>query len=380
MNTGNNINNASNGTGLDSYFKLFSRQKVNYTLDNASGLLDKHIALGAGATAWSLKSLFSLKTLSVMVIPAVVITFILTSFNEVTDKINPKESLSNNSVIQQVQNDVPVIFSSSDDNNNEIKATGNMHKTVAKPVVNIENSESVINDDLNNIHENGTDLLADAIYEENDYTIEYSGQEYGNMESPGTNDILNDDGRLKTLFNDYIYHNGYFVSPMFKSTKMDNQNAILAGGKIGWALNREIAVGLAGYGLTHNIKTKMQNMPGTNSNDLQLGYGGVYLEYINSSNDLIHFTLNSTFGCGGYEYANYEYSDKYGAPWGVFLLIEPEANVELNLSNNMRLGLSASYRFTDIIKNSNNYDISPGVGNPEFNGMSWGFYFKYGIF
>jgi len=63
---------------------------------------------------------------------------------------------------------------------------------------------------------------------------------------------------------------------MFKSTKMDNKNAILAGGKIGWAMNRQIAVGLTGYGLTHNISTKMHDMTSTNSNDLQLGYGGVY--------------------------------------------------------------------------------------------------------
>jgi hypothetical protein len=271
---------------------------------------------------------------------------------------------------------VPVIISTDESDNKKSK------EDIQSKFNNVETSKEP---EINKIEGNKVDsmdiALPEALFENSDYSMNFPDTQYSHIQSSELEDLGIDDVRLKTLINDYVYHHGYFISPTFKTTKLDKQSAILAGGKIGWTMNREITIGLSMNMLTQNI-TSASNIKNSENNKeyLQFGFGGIYLEYVNSSNSLVHFTFNSTFGFGGYKNANYKYETQYGTPWGIFMLIEPEANIELNLSNQLRIGMSASYRITDTFKNNNNYKLSPGIDLPELDGLAWGLYFKYGIF
>ncbi len=73
--------------------------------------------------------------------------------------------------------------------------------------------------------------------------------------------------------------------------------------------------------------------------DLELGYGGLDLEYINSSNNLIHFTVQGLVGGGGLT-TRVQYI--FGSE-AVFVL-EGGANIMLNVTPYFRMGIGGGYQ------------------------------------
>lgn len=110
------------------------------------------------------------------------------------------------------------------------------------------------------------------------------------------------------------------------------------------------------------------------------GYGGLYIEPILFPRFPIHLSFPVLFGAGGISYVSKEGSQNNNLieDSEAFLLIEPAAELELNLTSFCRFAVGASYRFPT------SFDVGLS-GTPEANaesikGMSYTISLKFGKF
>jgi len=133
---------------------------------------------------------------------------------------------------------------------------------------------------------------------------------------------------------------GGMGAPVLKFSEVAGQFALFIGGRGGWIINHTFLIGGGGYGLANDID--LDGFPPRR--DLEFGYGGLDLEYINSSNNLIHFTIQGLVGGGGLT-TRLQYFFESEA---VFVL-EGGANIMLNVTPYFRMGIGGGYRWvTDV--------------------------------
>ncbi|OGU12021.1 MAG: hypothetical protein A2X61_04265 [Ignavibacteria bacterium GWB2_35_12] len=188
-----------------------------------------------------------------------------------------------------------------------------------------------------------------------------------------------DTDESETLFgNGEITHGGY-GAPELKLTQIQGELGLMAGGRGGWIINSSFSIGGGGYGLVTTHKINNYQPPFDSTAYLRVGWGGVFIEYINSSNKLVHFTVNTLIGAGG---ASYTKSFHDGMNWDndgwvyestPFFVVEPGATVDLNVAKFFRISLGASYRFVSGV------DLSKTT-NKDISGPSANLAFKFGKF
>ena len=133
---------------------------------------------------------------------------------------------------------------------------------------------------------------------------------------------------------------GGMGAPVVKFSEVAGQFALFVGGRGGWIIHHTFLIGGGGYGLANDID--LDGFPPRR--DLEFGYGGLDLEYINSSNNLIHFTIQGLVGGGGLT-TRLQYFFESEA---VFVL-EGGANIMLNVTPYFRMGIGGGYRWvTDV--------------------------------
>ncbi len=158
--------------------------------------------------------------------------------------------------------------------------------------------------------------------------------------------------RPKTLIGDRAASWGGFGSPVIKGTSLGGGTAILVGGRGAAVLNHTVAIGGGGFGLAGR------------RDDLAFGYGGPSVNVIFFPESLVHFDVGALVGWGGARTGSLE--------TGVFVL-EPEVNLELNITHNMRLALGASYRHVT--------EVSGATGiAPDFSGFTGTLALRFGTF
>ncbi len=117
-----------------------------------------------------------------------------------------------------------------------------------------------------------------------------------------------------------------------KSTSIDDEYALLMGGRIGLTFNRSFSIGIAGYGriIRENgaFDLSIDHDPG------QPAYGGVTFGYTFFPEKMVHLKAGALFGAG-----NYFCRD--------FLIFEPEIDLVLNVSRIVRARCGISLPFTD---------------------------------
>lgn len=184
----------------------------------------------------------------------------------------------------------------------------------------------------------------------------------------------------ETLLSGKIENGGY-GAPVVKFSRVKNNFALFVGGYGGWLINHTFLIGGGGYGLVNKIKGEQsaQYIYGYwDDVKIQFGYGGLYLEYIGNSNELIHYSISTLIGAGGVSYGVYNSNLYYlNTDWtrnnsSVFVL-EPGINAELNVAKFFRINIGASYRFV------NGVDLV-GLTNSDLSGPSAGIAFKFGLF
>jgi len=179
----------------------------------------------------------------------------------------------------------------------------------------------------------------------------------------------------ETLFSERI-HSGGFGGPVVKFSQINNEFGLFVGGRGGWIINHSFAFGGGGYGLVTEIPAPAP----ADSLTLGLGYGGLELEYINRSDKLLHFTIQTLIGAGGISSSKEDEDedddgddDDEHRSYEAFFIVEPAFNLILNVSPRFRIGFGVSYRFVSKFANSVFNDSS-------IDGLSGVITFKFGRF
>ncbi len=152
------------------------------------------------------------------------------------------------------------------------------------------------------------------------------------------------------------FDNGFVVAFDNKLSTLDGSFANFAGLHGGWLIDHSFLIGMAGYGTTDTAR------------GLDMGYGGLLLEYFFNPNKLFNYSVRGLIGGGGAE----NFGNRHHGPGhdvDGFFVAEPEARVTLNVLKPFRIGFGLGYRFVG----SDSRDL--GLSGPTFT-----FSFKFGMF
>jgi hypothetical protein len=174
----------------------------------------------------------------------------------------------------------------------------------------------------------------------------------------------------QTLIGEDI-ESGGFGGPVVRVTSINGESAVLVGGRGGWIINHSFVLGGAGYGLVTNVNAKNADSV---HQFIEMGYGGLDLEYIASSNNLFHFSLELLIGGGGigFKVGNDDGLNTYRTMKG-FFVVEPSIHANLNVTHFFRIAGGVSYRYVSGL-------ISPVSTNADLSGFSAGLTLKFGKF
>ncbi len=156
---------------------------------------------------------------------------------------------------------------------------------------------------------------------------------------------------IKTLAGS-MSHSGGFGAISFKSTEIRDEAIVFAGLRGGWIVNRTLGIGFEGYGAIPTAK--FDDIVPEQVVTLG-GYGGMFLELILFSNQVLHVTFPVSGGAGWFGYyedwenSNNTYSDDL-IDDDVFWYVEPGVDLELNVSRNFRLAGGVSKRYTQDLE------------------------------
>ncbi len=184
----------------------------------------------------------------------------------------------------------------------------------------------------------------------------------------------------QVLFNSPIRRSSAYGATVTKFSTFNNEFAVLAGAYGGWFVNDRFMIGLGGYGMARSITAPdTENRYPGKSSKWNLGYGGLALEYTLHSKNLIHASFNTLVGAGGIgkqvegiNYNNQDWRDNM-YDGSAFFVVEPGANVELNVTSWFRVGAGASYRY---VKGS----YSQGISDSQLSAPSANVSLKFGRF
>jgi hypothetical protein len=189
-------------------------------------------------------------------------------------------------------------------------------------------------------------------------------------------------GEIKTLAGSESSSGGYGAFTMGYSV-IDDRSAFEFGFRGMWIMNHTIAMGFGGTGF---MNQPVYNAGDGTDNFLTGGYGGFIIEPIVIPLEPVHVAFPILIGGGGISsiktnWDNWDSWDElndYIPPTQLFMLIQPGAEIEFNVTRFFRMGLGASYRIPIEL-----YHTTPEV--PELStqavkGFVFGMSFKFGKF
>ncbi|SMD32679.1 hypothetical protein SAMN04488029_1029 [Reichenbachiella faecimaris] len=184
--------------------------------------------------------------------------------------------------------------------------------------------------------------------------------------------------QIKTLTGK-MNHSGGYGAISFKTSEFKDETLVMGGVRGAWIVNRTLAIGIDAYGIIPT--TKYQDIdPNDMTKKLRLlgGYGGLMLEPILFSNEVVHLTFPVSAGAGWLGYEDPDHEDFLNDSDGiidedVFWYVEPGANLEINIAHNFRLDLGVSKRFTQDLQLVN-------TATDEFDEISYYLTLKIGGF
>lgn len=198
-----------------------------------------------------------------------------------------------------------------------------------------------------------------------------------------------DNSQIKTIFPSGEVKHSFYGSLVTKIGPVDKKTSIMVGGRLAWLMNNTFAVGIAGNGMLPFREVEYKNtLNQVREARLVNGYGGLFLEYINNPIEPIHLSAACLFGFGGIGAADkdnwdndmYDDNDMNNNPWAAYYVIEPEIKLEANVTNFLKIGASAGYRFCETFEKSNLFESNSNLNNMEINGFTGGIHFIFGMF
>ncbi len=173
----------------------------------------------------------------------------------------------------------------------------------------------------------------------------------------------------ETLFNRPA-STSFYGAPVVTYGVVNGSSALFVGGKGLWVINHAFGIGAGGYGLVNDVDAL--NRTEASENLMRMGYLGLVLECSIDPASLFHLTLEALIG-GGDLHRGTGKGNEFEEKGDGFFVIEPAANVDLNVADNVRVGIGASYRFVGGLEST----IST---NRELSGLNGSFSVKIGCF
>lgn len=127
-------------------------------------------------------------------------------------------------------------------------------------------------------------------------------------------------------------------------TVVDNKHALLLGGRFSWLASHSIGIGIGATGFINEFHYE----PAVDMDVfLTGGYGGFYIEPILFPRLPVHLSFPVLLGAGGISFISRDegFNENFIEDSKAFLLVEPSAELELNLTRFFRMAFGASYRF-----------------------------------
>lgn len=144
---------------------------------------------------------------------------------------------------------------------------------------------------------------------------------------------------------------GGFGAPVVKLSVVNGKSSVLTGARGGWIIkfpsNNCFVLGGGGYGLATDVRLSILTGSGVQPLYLSLGYGGLELEYVHASDKLVHFSVQTLIGAGGVTYSKRNHEHLSGYPDSSFFVLEPTANIIVNVTHFFRIGTGIGYRFVN---------------------------------
>lgn len=191
--------------------------------------------------------------------------------------------------------------------------------------------------------------------------------------------------KQETLFGSPVEHGG-FGGVVTKMTPIHGEMGLMVGGYGGWLINHQLMIGGGGYGLATDVRAsadaELAYAPNGEPLYVDFGYGGLMIEYIIAPHRLVHINVQALIGAGGVSYREDWRNDVFGdddghyhhGPSEALFVAEPSVNVELNITEWMRLSAGAGYRYVTGV------DGLRGLENKDLSGASGQIALKFGSF
>jgi len=140
-----------------------------------------------------------------------------------------------------------------------------------------------------------------------------------------------------------IQSSGGYGAPTVALTSVHGEWAVLSGGQGGWILNRQFVLGGAGRGLATLPSTSVNGV----EREIQMGYGGLLLEYIGAPSELVHYGLSAVIGGGSVQLVRdgYDHRDDEAFDQSALFVTEAGGRLELNVTSFFRMGVGGGYLF-----------------------------------
>lgn len=185
------------------------------------------------------------------------------------------------------------------------------------------------------------------------------------------------ESKQETLISSENMTLGVYGGPEFKFTNINGELGFMSGGRGGLVIGKVFTIGGGGYGLSTNHKLKLiNNLNQPQEYNIDAGWGGLFIEFVNKPNDLIHFSVNSLIGGGKASLTEQRFFsnewDDYDFDRSSFFVFEPGVNVEFNIATFLRLSMGGSYR---IVAGLN----MKGLENSDLGGYSANVMLKFGL-
>ena len=180
----------------------------------------------------------------------------------------------------------------------------------------------------------------------------------------------------RTVFKDSVASGG-FGGPVAKFTSVNDQAALMLGGRGGWVINHSLLIGGGGYGIVTEVDAVNGALADQGPLDLQFGYGGVEVEYRIHPLSVWHLGVSTLVGGGSINYVRdvgsvAESQEHVGESDTVFV-VEPGVNAELNITRWFHLNAGITYRVVGGVTQA-------ALRNRDLSGVTGALTFKFGKF
>jgi hypothetical protein len=156
--------------------------------------------------------------------------------------------------------------------------------------------------------------------------------------------------KVKSLLGKGNVINGYGGTDI-RVSDFFGTNAFLVGGHGGLLVNRSYFLGLGAYGLVSQSTFETQWMDGTEKEfSFYMGYAGLVMGGTLLHKELVHLNFPVFMGAGLAEITDQNFFQNgldtdFTIEDGLFFVLEPTAEIEINITSNFRLAFGATYRW-----------------------------------